>query len=478
MSGTGENRILRVGLLAPVDSLDPRGAWDMGRALIASQIYETPCVLRGSPPAAEPLLFAENLAQETPAGGEQLFRARMREGVRFSDGSPHTAAEAAATLRQCRHLADQAAIDVRGDELRFRLEHANARLDLALTILDCAMVRDGGDDLLGTGPYVPEDRALADELRLVRNPHYRAPAAIPELLFKVYPPEPDGAPRGLLEALERGEVDFTNVLSSQHLHNLRRVRKHLQPGNSTALLFFNTERLPEPTVRRAIATAIDRKQLAGLFYPNPLANTATGLLPPFFGGSLDGILHDREQAGRLLARSSGRLPGKLTLLVIWSPRPYLPQPQRVAQMIAGQLSAIGIEVEVEMSAGADDLGRRIAAGAFDLYLGGWIADTPDPVDFLEALLSSRMIPAPGRGLANQANFSRWRCPPVDEAIDRLRRQLRGSDAVLNQISRRVAEEMPVFPLLYGSATTVHTWRLQGFELSPIGHPRFAEMRFA
>ena len=164
--------------------------------------------------------------------------------------------------------------------------------------------------------------------------------------------------------------------------------------------------------------------------------------------------------------------------MIWSPRPYLPRPQRVAETIAEQMAVLGFEVDVEISAGADELGRRIAAGAFDLYLGGWIADTPDPVDFLEALLSSASIPVAGRGMADHANFSRWRCPAVDRRIERLRRQVLGSELILNEISQRVAEEVPVLPLVYGPATAVHAWRLRGFELSAIGHPRFASMNLA
>lgn len=101
----------------------------------------------------------------------------------------------------------------------------------------------------------------------------------------------------------------------------------------------------------------------------------------------------------------------------------------------------------------------------------------DPVDFVEALVSSKAIPQPGSAMSNHANFSRWRSPEVDEAIERLGRDRQGSERILNGILRSVAEEVPVFPLLYGSATAVHSWRLRGFRLSAVGQPSFAPLRF-
>ncbi len=475
---TESRDILRVGLLAPVESLDPRGAWEMGRALVASQVFETPYAVRGVSLEAEPLLFEEPPVEEASGtAGRPVFSARLREGIRFSDGSELIAAEAAAILGRSQALAGQAQVEARGERIFFTLERPNARFDFALTVLDCAMVRADGEDLIGTGPYVPAPGS-GGGVRLIRNPHYRRPVAIPEIRFEVYPPEDDGTPRALLEAIESGEVDFTNVLTSEQQKPLKGVRRHSVPGKSTALLFFNTSKLLEPEARQAMAMAIDRKTLAALQYSDPITitnNTANGLLPPMLGWSLDGIMLDREKARELLRPHRAGLPGKLNLLVIWSPRPYLPQPSQVAAKLAEQLAAIGLEVEIELSTGAEDTSRRITAGEFDLYLGGWIADTPDPVDFLEALLSSEAIPEPGRGMANQANFSRWQWPAADEVLGRLRASQDDRDRL--KLLRDVAQEVPVFPLLYGPATAVHSWRLEGFTLSPIGHPSFAEMGF-
>ncbi len=472
-----QDNILRVGLLAPIESLDPRGAWEMGRALVASQIFEPPYAVRGVSLEAEPLLFEESPVNErTGASGRQIFSARLRSGIRFSDGSELTTGEAAAILGRSQCLSGHTQVEARGERIFFELERPNARFDFALTVLDCAVVRGRGENLVGTGPYVAAPGASG--VRLIRNPHYRSPIAIEEIRFKVYPPEDDGTPASLLEAIERGEVDFTNVLAKEQQKALRGVRRHSVPGSSTAILFFNTDRVPEAAARRAMAMAIDRRTLAALLYSDPISitnQTANGLLPPMLGGALDGIVYDPAMAPGVLRPHLAKLPKTLKLLVIWSPRTYLPQPSFVASHLAEQLAELGLSVEVEMSTGAEDLGRRISAGEFDLYLGGWIADTPDPVDYLEALLSSAAIPGSGPGTANQANFSRWRWPAADGYLRRLREG--GNDSDRTKLLRDVAQQVPVFPLLYGPATAVHSWRLEGFSLSPIGHPSFASMGF-
>ncbi len=474
-----QDNILRVGLLAPVESLDPRGAWEMGRALVASQIFEPPYAVRGVSLDAEPLLFEESpVKEQTDASGRQVFSAKLRSDVRFSDGSPLAAGEAAAILGRSLGLSGHTQVEARGERIFFELERPNARFDMALTVLDCAVVRGEGKSLIGTGPYLPAPDSGTGGIRLIRNRHYRSPIAIEEIRFEVYPPEDDGTPAGLLEAIERGEVDFTNVLAKEQQKSLRGVRRHSVPGSSTAMLFFNTDKIPEPAARRAMAMAIDRRTLAASLYFDPIAitnHTANGLLPPMLGGSLDGIVFEPAEAPEVLRPHRAQLPKTLKLLVIWSPRTYLPRPAYVAAKLAEQLAEIDLSVEVEMSTGAEDLGRRISAGEFDLFLGGWIADTPDPVDFLEALLSSKAIPGSGYGAANQANFSRWRWPAADRYLERLREGESVSDRA--GLLRDVAEQVPVFPLLYGPATAAHSWRLEGFNLSPIGHPSFASMSF-
>ena len=109
----------------------------------------------------------------------------------------------------------------------------------------------------------------------------------------------------------------------------------------------------------------------------------------------DGLKFDLQEAGSQLAAAElGDLP-PLKMMVMFGPRPYLSQPQAVARYVADQLGKLGLEVELETTRDSEDYFRRVTRGDYDLALTGWIADTLDPIDFLESCLAARAIPSPG-----------------------------------------------------------------------------------
>lgn len=471
------NDTLHVGLLAPVHDLDPRGGRDFVGSTILEQVFETPFDPPETPDGpARPALFAEGLRSEN---GGRVLSAPVRPDVRFSDGTPLSAPLLAEILSRSRRLAEQATIEAgsgpRSDRVVFRLERPVPRFDLTLSYRYCEVALETGDGLLGTGPYRLAPDSTPERIRLVPNAERSGGPALGEIRFIAYPPDDDGKPTGLVRALEAGEVDFTNALSREDLGELKGVRKWLEPGSGTAILYFNTERpaLADPEVRRALALAVDRRELARLSYHNPMAFTATGLLPPMLGTWRDGIGTDPKRAAILLAAAGETRPRRLTLLVIYGPRPYLPHPRAAAEHLAERFGELGVEVEVRQVETMEGYFREAARGDYDLALSGWVADTPDPADFLETILSPEAVPTPERRIVLDGNLSRWRDPEVGAALERFRREPneRNKDAVLAPVRDRV----PLLPLMYGPTVYVYSPRVQGFRPSPLGIPRFAEL---
>ncbi|HLE84963.1 MAG TPA: ABC transporter substrate-binding protein [Thermoanaerobaculia bacterium] len=465
--------VLRVGLLAPVPDLDPRGGRDFVGATILAQLYETPFDPPETPDGrSRPVLFAEPLASEN---GGCVLSARVRPGRRFSDGTPLTAELLAQALGRADRLADQAAIEARDGRVVFRLARPAPSFDLTLTYRYCEVALETGGGVVGTGPFRLAPDSTPERMRLVRNPEYPGRAGIDEVRFVTYRPDADGQPSALLRAIDAGEVDFTNALSREHIGGLKGVRKWLEPGSATAILYFNTERpaLAEVSVRRALALAIDRTEAARISYHNPLAFTATGLLPPMLGSWRDGIAPDLKRAAALLAAAGEARPRRLTMLVIYGPRPYLPQPRPVAEHLAARLAALGIEVEIRQAQSIEHYFREAARGDYDLALSGWVPDTPDPADFLETILSPASIPTSDHPILMDGNLARWRSPAAAAALERFRREPNEPNkaAVLELVTR----EMPVLPLMYGPTIYVYSPRVQGFKPSPLGIPRFAEL---
>jgi ABC-type transport system substrate-binding protein len=473
MPGT---KTLRVGTLTPVNRLDPREAQDFVTALAVMQVFETPYAqptAAGNPP--EPLLLQERLRQEPAVDGATSYSAAVRPGVLFSDGTPLTPQHVADSLAKAATFREQADVEVRGDRLFFRLKRPNARFDLVLARRFCGVTLEAGGKLLGTGPYIPAPGATPERMRLVRNPRYRKAPAIEEIVFELYPPDAQGRPEALIAALEAGEVDFTNILSREDIMRLKHVRRWTEPGSSTAILYMNAARpgLDDVRVRRALALAIDRLEIAKMFYSSATAFAATCLLPPMLGRGNDGLTHDLGRARTLLSQPGVKKPERLSLLLIFGPRPYLPNPRRVGEHIAAQIEKLGIQVDLVPTATSQEYYTHAQDGKYDLALAGWITDTLDPVDFLEATLGSESIPRPGRTTVVGANLGRWQSAETDEAIARLRQEPR--EDLRTALLRRVGEEVPLLPLMYGATIFAHAARVKNLAPSPLGKPSFAEL---
>jgi len=468
MSGT---KTLRVGVLTPVNTLNPREAQDFVSQMVVAQIYEPPFAQPAAGQLPDPVLFQERLRQDGPTE----YSAAVRSDVRFSEGTPLTARHVADSLSRVPALREHGEVEARGDRVVFRLAQPNARLDLVLAQRFCAVTLEARGALSGTGSYMVAPGMTPDRTRLVRNPHARRPAAIDEVLIQLYPPDDQGRPEALLAALESGEVDFSNVLSREDIMRLKNVRRLTEPGSSTAILYMNTGRpgLDDARVRRAIALSIDRLEIAKLFYATATAFAATNLLPPMLGRSSDGLAPDAAKARTLISASGVPRPARLSLLLIFGPRPYLPNPRKVGESIAAQIEKLGIAVDIVPTADQPEYRKRLQSGDYDLALAGWVADTLDPVDFLETMLGSESIPGPDRRMTVAGNLSRWRSPGTEEDLALLRQHPR--EDVRARLLRRIADEVPLLPLMYGPTIYAHSWRVKNFVAAPLGIPTFAEL---
>jgi len=476
MAGT---KTLHVGVLTPVNALDPREVQDYVTALAVMQVFETPYAQpTATGRAPEPLLFQERLRQETSADGTMCYSAAIRPDVRFSNGTPMTARHVADSLAKAATLREQADVEVRNDRLFFRLKRPNARFDLVLARRFCGVTLEApgaAGTLLGTGPYVAAPGATPQRMRLERNPQYRKPPAIDEIVFQTYPPDASGHPESLINALEAGEVDFTNILSREDIMRVKNVRRWTEPGSSTAILYLNTQRpaLSDVRVRRAIALSVDRLEIAKMFYASATAFAATCLLPPMLGRGSDGLAFDPARARDLLAAPGVTRPERLSLLLIFGPRPYLPNPRRVGEHIAAQIEKLGIAVDLVPTATSQEYYGKAQRGEYDLALAGWITDTLDPVDFLEATLASASIPLPHRQSVVGANLGRWHSQETDDVLARLRQEPR--EDVRSNLLRRVGEDVPLVPLIYGATIFAHSAKVKNFAPSPLGKPNFADL---
>jgi peptide/nickel transport system substrate-binding protein len=194
--------------------------------------------------------------------------------------------------------------------------------------------------------------------------------------------------------------------------------------------------------RAAVAAAVDRtavqEQLGGAVN----AVRRSQLWPR----GLDGGPEDSDpgpdlSAARASLQACGQPDGFSTVLAVAD----TPTSVNVAEQIAGQLAAVGIQVEVRplsaTSFYATDVGDpdSVAANGFGLVLATWTADFPTPASFLTPLVDGRSI----RDVGN-TNYARLNDPAINALVDTARAA--GDPAAWWEVAAAVAATSAYVPL--------------------------------
>ncbi|MEM7586662.1 MAG: ABC transporter substrate-binding protein, partial [Acidobacteriota bacterium] len=282
-------RVLRIGLLTPLEELDPRCVGEILTETACRQIFETPFQMKNHQGHAKPWLFATPFSQRS-GDGEPAVQAIVRSDVVFSDGLPMTAGDVATCLREDPQLGCHT---IRADGERLVIEGVSdpREIEVALCQTRTAVWRSTPVGLVGTGPFrLCRPRGLHEQVgqetvELEPNPCYPRTPELDRICFEVFPPDGDGVPTALEAALRDGSVDLAFGIGKARADGLSGFVRQCTPGLSIALLFFNTARPPfdQQRLRLAVAKVLDRSQLAHQLYERPFAFVATSLLPPELG---------------------------------------------------------------------------------------------------------------------------------------------------------------------------------------------------
>lgn len=269
------------------------------------------------------------------------------------------------------------------------------------------------DNPNGTGPYWLEKKSVG-QIALRANKLYHG--AQPKIDKMVY----DISGGSTLSSYENNEIDLSGV-GVADIQAVRDPQSAFQGEYfeaiemSTSYIGLNTKEPPfdDANVRKAFAMSIDKQWLAHDVLVD-LVLSAEGVLPPGMPGyrpGLKGLPYDPQQARQLLARSKyGEPEGlprvKLTISGTGSaPSVVL---QGIVQMWKDNL---GVEVTLDSIDYVTFL-DHIKKGQFQMFSLGWIADYPDPEDFLDLKFHSK------RSRAN--NETGYENKKVDELIEQAR----------------------------------------------------------
>ncbi|MFN8157689.1 MAG: ABC transporter substrate-binding protein, partial [Candidatus Nanopelagicales bacterium] len=253
---------------------------------------------------------------------------------------------------------------------------------------------------VGAGPYVMVERRVGQFIRMQANPNfYRGKPAVDEVVFKIY-----SNADALGQALKKGEVDFADSIEANVFKTLQN-----QPGITTVNavysgfdeLAFNTGAalddgtpigdgnplLKDKALRQALGWAIDRQALVDKVLGGGGSPGST-IIPPLYSAlhlkPANEVTYDPEKAKSLLDAAGYKAGAdgiradakgnKLSFRLF--ARSDSDTSQKSVQFIKSYLAAVGVETNVKVVS-SDALTEIIGQGKFDMFEWGWVVE-PDP----------------------------------------------------------------------------------------------------
>ena len=503
-------KVLRVALTTGIDHLNPFTAVLSASTQVGRFIYEFLTVPDAAKAEASPAL-AESW---TPSPDKLTWTFKIRSGVKWTDGQPVTAKDAAYTFN--RMLTDEDARTANGNYVS-NFETVTATDDTTLVIktktvqvnmnlLDVPIVpqhiweplkdlKDAKTDDLSVvgvsdGPYQLTEYKQNEYVKFKANKDYwRGAAKVDELQLLQFKDT-----EAAVNALKQGEVDAINRLNPnqfQALEGQQGITTNAAPGrryDELAMNFGVTDNANNPigdgnlvlkdiNVRKAITQAVDTQGLVDKVLKG-LGQVGGGVVPAVYSAyhwdpsdaekvkfDLAAANATLDQAGYAKGPDGVRVaPGgaKLELrLTGHSNRSY---DQGVAQYVTGWLKDIGITVKQDLVSD-DELSDRTQVGKYDLAIGGY-GTSPDP-DYALSLHSCGARPsADGKGGSTDTFF-------CDAQYDDLyKKQLTETDGAkradyVKQAQARLYSQFPTIVLDYQNVLEAYrSDKFAGFTTQP------------
>ena len=498
--GIARDRAFTMPLGEP-NTLDPAVARETTSHFYVSSIYS------GLVRLDEALSVTPNLAESWQVDETgTVYTFTLRDGITFHDGKLITAADFKLSIERATHpelhsdtallylsdivgaVAKMAgeAEEVAGVEvvdartIRITIdspkEYFLAKLSYPSSfVVDSATVGALGEEwwmdaeINGSGPYQLLRWDIDEAIILKRFDGYYRPVAMEHIIspFDALPGangldmyQTDAWDGIFVRARSLDDLRENDALSGQ-LHEFDQLTSYF--------VVIDTELPPldDAAVRRALAMALDRQKLIDDLYGGNLT-LANGILPPGIPGyseDLQAIPFDPVEARKLLDET-GYADDFPEITYIAVDRDGEP-PLTVQFMIDSWKENLGVEVNVNL-VDPEEYYYNLADQEGHLLTYGWVADYPDPENFLDLLLHS------------EAQGSRY----VNEAFDALVEQAR---IVQDREARlglfRLAEQLlihdtGIIPLFHIQDYVLLKPYVQGFAISPVGQPDIANVEFA
>ncbi len=242
---------------------------------------------------------------------------------------------------------------------------------------------------------------------------------------------------------------------------------HIFPEFSLQYIGFNASKPPfdDPLVRQAFCYAVDKGRMIKLIQKD-MATKAEGIIPvdmPGYNKDVKGLDFDPAKAKELLAKSKYGSADKLPPITLTTAgfggvdvEDYL------GAIIQDWKQNLGVTVTVrllEPSAFHYNLQQEVD----EMYALGWIADYPDPQNFLDTLFYTGV----------EYNDSHYSNKDLDALLDKaaVEKDYDTRMGIYQQAEQIVVNDAPILPLWFGRNYILISPRVHNYNIDPLGVPR-------
>lgn len=439
-AAAGEKTII-IGTTDAIASIDPADAYSIHDWELIKNTSEG--LLTWMPGELE---LTTGLATEMPEVSEDglAYTVTLRDGITFSDGTALTAPMYAEQLNRLLTIGPDCPNGVANALATPFLESVEAPDDTTLVFTltrpvayfpellatapfvashpgtfpadECVLFPEA--PIPGVGPFTIAEYTQGEQTVLERNPSYTGALApkVDRIIVRYF-----SDPQTMALAAENGEIDVAWRLLGPdligQLEDVEALSVGAIEGGAIRFLTLNYAIPPmdDINVRKAVAAAIDRDEIADVVYGGSVEPLYSPVPPGFVGANeaFDGLYAspDPDAAKAFLAESGYTEANKLALELWYPPEHYGESTADWMALIEKQLEATGaIDVTLQAQEWSTYVSALTGGEAYPAGVLGWFFDYPDSSNYLEPFVLNGGL---GTGVTNADNV------PVNDQAQQL-----------------------------------------------------------
>ena len=474
-------------------TLDPAISSESTSHLYISQLFS------GLVKLDEDLNIVPDIAEKwTVSDDEKTYTFTLKEGVKFHDGkevtaqdfkysweracNPMTGSETAAVYLNDIVGADDIlygmATELKGVEaldkytLKVTIDEPKEYFLSKLTyqtsyVIDKENVEENIDwwrNPNGTGPFKLKEWLPGDRITLeANNNYYSDPVKLERVNFNILA----GYPLNLYETdmidvapISESYIDTVEDPEGRFYQDLYKY-----PTLGFAYLGFNTQKPPfdDINIRQAFCHAVNKEKIVKVILKD-MAINADSIIPagiPGYNPVLQTLDYDIEKAKELIASSKYGDASNLPPIIFSTAGFGGSITQELGAIIQGWEEELGVEITVRVLE-PDIYNYNLDDEVDNLYMYGWIADYPDPQDFLDILYYT----------GSNYNVGKYSNKEVDSLLDKAGTETDETKRfeLYGEAEQMILLDAPSLPLWVDTNYILVKPYVKGYELNAMGMP--------